>query len=78
MSRLSERLMEIIDDFEEEIVVVSLLKYYDVLGEEDSDLKWAIDLVLQDYMEYNEYNKWLKSKSLIALQEMGQEFDRDE
>jgi len=62
MSRLSERLLDIIDDFEEEIVVVSLVKYYDVLTDEDSQMKWAIDLVLQDYMEYSEYNKWLKSK----------------
>jgi len=61
MSRLSKRLMEIVDDFEEEIVVMSLSKYYDLI-EEETDLKWAIERVLQDYMEYNEYNEWLKSK----------------
>lgn len=62
-------------DFEEEIVVFSLMRYYDLcsnpvkidntVGEyidPDEDLLWAIERVLQDYMTTHDFDSWLVTR----------------
>lgn len=62
-------------DFEEEIVVVSLMNYYDLcskpvyidntVGEyidPDEDLLWAIERVLQDYMTTHDFDSWVSTR----------------
>ena len=62
-------------DFEDEIVVFSLMKYYDLcskptkidntVGEyidPDEDLLWAIERVLQDYMTTHDFDSWLVTR----------------
>lgn len=70
VDRFTRMLNDFRDDFEEEIVVVTLLNYYnmcskpdkidnsDMYIDPDDDLLWAIDRVLQDFMTKDEYNAW--------------------
>lgn len=75
VSRFSDMLREIEDDYEEEIVVCTLLSYYayrsrpekidnssDVIPP-DEDLLWAIDRVLQDFMVSSDYNSWVLARA---------------
>ena len=59
-------------DFEEEIVVFSLMKYYDLCSG-DEDLLWAIDRVLRDYMAPTDFLRWRKARSLSDLIKADQE-----
>jgi len=74
--RFSTMLKNLQDDYEQEIVVISLMEYYDMCSkpdkidntvdeyiEPDEDLLWAIDRVLQDYMTSSEYNLWLNGRN---------------
>lgn len=74
-SRFTNMLKNLQEDYEEEIVVVSLMKYYDMcakptyidntMGEyidPDEDLLWAIERVLQDYMTKVDFNNWLLTR----------------
>lgn len=66
VSRFANMLEDLEDDYEEEIVVVSLVKYYD-LCDDDEDLLWAIRRVLADYMTPQQLDEWNKRKGLDAL-----------
>jgi len=49
------------DDFEEDIVVVSLMEAYDMVDkDEDEELLRAIERVLEFYMPHSNYQQWLK------------------
>ncbi len=62
--RFSQTLRNLKDDFEDDIVVVSLMESYEMVDEdEDEDLLWAIDRVLAFYMESSEYNLWINERS---------------
>jgi hypothetical protein len=64
IDRFSQMVQNFRDDFEEEIVVVTLLNYYNVccLGDHDEDLLWAIERVLQDFMTTDEFNGWVAAR----------------
>ena len=70
--RFSDMLRRLQDDYEDEIVVVSLMRYYEIC-DEDEDLLWAIDRVLQCYMAPTDYLRWSKAKSLSRLAKIDQE-----
>ena len=68
--KFSNMLRNLEDDFEEEIVVCSLMKYYKLCSVPvkdeggmdmgvDEDLLWAIERVLQDYMSSSDFNAWM-------------------
>jgi len=62
--RFSQTLRNLKDDFEDDIVVVSLMESYEMVDEdEDEDLLWAIDRVLAFYMTSSEYNLWLNGRN---------------
>jgi hypothetical protein len=62
--RFSQTLRNLKDDFEADIVVVSLMESYEMVDEdEDEDLLWAIDRVLTFYMTPSEYNLWLNGRN---------------
>lgn len=74
-SRFANMLKNLQDDYEEEIVVVSLMQYYDMCAkptkidntvneyiDPDEDLLWAIERVLQDYMTSKDFNDWLLTR----------------
>jgi hypothetical protein len=70
--RFSRMLRDLEDDFEEEIVVCSLMKYYNLCSVPvkdeggmdmgvDEDLLWAIERILQDFMATPDFNDgWSK------------------
>lgn len=73
VTRFASMLEDLEDDYEDEIVVSSLVNYFhtcsqpdkiDNTGNEyiepDEDLLWAIDRVLQDYMTPDQYSRWKK------------------
>ena len=70
--RFSDMLRRLQDDYEDEIVAVSLMKYYEIC-DQDEDLLWAIDRVLQCYMAPTDYLRWSKAKSLSRLAKIDQE-----
>ena len=69
IDRFSQMVQNFRDDFEEEIVVVTLLNYYDVCSKEgtDEDLLWAIERVLQDFMTTDEFNGWITARAMNKL-----------
>lgn len=73
VSRFSKMLKNLQDDFEDEIVVISLMNYWELcckpdkidntVGEyidPDEGLLWAIERILQDYMTYKDFEDWKK------------------
>lgn len=73
-TRYSEMLQQMEDDFEDEVLVQALVKYYDARSEPnkidnsddviepDEDLLWAIDRLLQEFMTHKEYGLWANRK----------------
>ena len=61
-TRFSKMLRNMSDDIEEEMVVCTLMNYYNILDDSDEDLVWAVDRVLQDFMTTKDYNDWRKSR----------------
>jgi len=72
--RFSSMLRDLEDDFEEEIVVVSLMRYYNLCSVSvkdeggmdmgvDEDLLWAIERILQDFMSTSDFNSWLMTRN---------------
>ena len=71
-TRFDRMLRNLRDDYEDEITVVSLMRYYDLCCEPNKDEGgWEIDLditileaierVLEDYMNVADYNAWILS-----------------
>jgi hypothetical protein len=59
--RFAETLRNLKDDFEEDIVVVSLMDAYDMVDkDEDEELLRAIERVLEFYMPHSNYQQWFK------------------
>jgi len=59
--RFAKTLRNLKDDFEEDIVVVSLMEAYDMVDkDEDEELLRAIERVLEFYMPHSNYQQWLK------------------
>lgn len=71
--RFSAMLRNLEDDFEEEVVVLSLMKYYNLCSipdkdeggqviDPDEDLLWAIERVLQDFMNKADFDAWVLNR----------------
>ena len=71
--RFSDMLRNLEDDFEDEIVVMSLMQYYNLccipnkdeggqLIDPDEDLLWAIERVLQDFMSTADFYDWVMNR----------------
>ena len=59
-SRFDKMLRNLTDDYEDEIVVVSLMRYYDLcLDNNDGSILEAIERVLEDYMCTADYDAWM-------------------
>ena len=59
-SRFDKMLRNLTDDYEDEMVVVSLMKYYNLcLDNGDPTILEAIERVLEDYMYPADYSDWL-------------------
>lgn len=59
-SRFDKMLRNLTDEYEEEMVVVSLMRYYDLcLDNNDDSILEAIERVLEDYMCTADYSDWL-------------------
>lgn len=72
-SRFDKMLRNLTDDYEDEIVVVSLMRYYNLclepnkdeggeLIDPDTSILEAIERVLEDYMCATDYNAWLLTR----------------
>jgi len=72
-TRYDKMLRDLRDDYEDELVVVSLIKYYNLCSVPvkdeggmdmgvDEDLLWAIERILQDYMSTSEFNAWMSTR----------------
>ena len=73
VDRFSAMLRNLEDDFQEEVVVATLMNYYDLCsivnkdegGQEldlDEDLLWAIERILQDFMSIADFNAWMLNR----------------
>ena len=62
-SRFDKMLRNLTDEYEEEMVVVSLMRYYDLcLNNNDVSILEAIERVLEDYMCTADYSDWLLTR----------------
>ena len=62
-SRFDKMLRNLTDEYEEEMVVVSLMRYYNLcLNNNDVSILEAIERVLEDYMCTADYNDWLLTR----------------
>ena len=62
-SRFDMMLRNLADDYEDEIVVVSLMRYYSLcLDNNDDSILEAIERVLEDYMCTADYSDWLLTR----------------
>jgi hypothetical protein len=60
-SRFRTTLKNLQDELaKDEIVVVSLMRYYEICDENDEDLIWAIERILSDYMSPQDFRSWKK------------------
>lgn len=63
-SRFDKMLRNLTDDYEDEMVVVSLMKYYNLcLDNDDPTIFEAIERVLEDYMCTADYSAWLLGRN---------------
>ena len=78
VTRFASMLEDLEDDYEEEIVVVSLMRQYRWATEEaDEDLLWAIDRILQEFLTPDQYSWWEKEKRKAALDELAKADQED-
>ena len=77
VSRFADMLRELEDDYEEEIVVASLMKHHMLVITEydDEELLWAIERVLRDYMSPSQYAEWCRGNALRNLAKADTEDD---
>lgn len=62
-TRFENMLRNLSDDYEEEMVVVSLMKYYNIcLDNGDDTILKAIERVLEDYMVPHDFDDWMLTK----------------
>lgn len=73
--KFNQTLRNLKDELEDEIVIQSLMQYYDLCCkpdkidntvdeyiEPDEELLWAIERLLQDYMTTTDFNSWLDTR----------------
>lgn len=60
-SRFSNMLRNLKDDYEEEILVIVLMEHYSLV-DDDEDLLWAIERVLEYFMTTSDFNAWVMSR----------------
>jgi len=70
--KFAEVLKDYQDDYEDEIVVVTLLNYYRMCSG-DEDLQWAVERVLQEFMPPNNFLEWQRARALGELAELDKE-----
>ena len=81
--KFSNMLKDLQDYYEEEIVVVSLRRYYEICAkpdkidntvneytDPDEDLLWAIERVLQDYMPSKDFSDWVLTRDHTKTEKM--------
>jgi len=62
-TRFDKMLRNLTDDYEDEIVVVSLMRYYNLcLDNNDASILEAIERVLEDFMCTADYSDWLLTR----------------
>ena len=72
-TRFDKMLRNLVDDYEDEMVVVALMKYYDLFLEPNKDeggelidldtsILEAIERVLEDFMTTYDYNAWMLTR----------------
>jgi len=62
-SRFDNMLRNLTDEYEEEMVVVSLMRYYNLcLNNNDVSILEAIERVLEDYMCTADYSDWMLTR----------------
>ena len=62
-SRFNKMLHNLAEDYEEEMVVVSLMRYYNLcLNNNDDTILEAIERVLEDFMTTYDYNAWMLTR----------------
>lgn len=62
-SRFSTMLKNLQDEYEDEVVVGALMRYYEICDENDEDLIWAIERILSDYMSPQDFSSWMLTKN---------------
>ena len=63
-SRFDKMLRNLTDDYEDEMVVVSLMRHYNLcLDNNDDSILEAIERVLEDYMCPADYSAWLLGRN---------------
>ena len=68
MDRFEKMMLDHLEDYQEEIVVLSLMKYYDLLAKGPDyvefyyDIGIAIERVLEDYMTHYDFELWKKTR----------------
>lgn len=69
MDRFEKMLAQHLEDYQDEMVVISLMKYYDhlakdLIAQEDFyyDIGIAIERVLEDYMTHYDFELWKKTR----------------
>jgi len=63
-SRFDKMLRNLTDDYGDEMVVVSLMRYYGLcLDNNDDSILEAIERVLEDYMCTADYSAWLLGRN---------------
>jgi len=59
-SRFEKMLENLADDYEDEMVAVSLMRHYNLyLENDDVSILEAIERVLEDYMSPSDFNAWM-------------------
>jgi len=63
----SERMLRSLsDDYQDEMVVVSLMNHYQLCSDPDDTVLVAIERVLEDYMNQADFNAWMLTRKGIA------------
>jgi len=59
-TRYEKMLRSLSEDYEDEMVVVSLMKHYNLcIDNNDKTILEAIERVLEDYMSHSDFNDWM-------------------
>ena len=59
-------LRSISDDYQDEMVVVSLMNHYQLCADPDDTVLVAIERVLEDYMNQADFNAWMLTRKGIS------------
>jgi len=65
-ARYERMLRSLSDDYQDEMVVVSLMNHYQLCSDPDDTVLVAIERVLEDYMNQADFNAWMLTRKGIA------------